>query len=100
MDETKILLSEGEMPTHWYNLVADLPKNHFDGVFVSNFLEHLLSQEQVAEFLGKMHGHLKPGGRIAVMAYQSLEDRIVKSQFAAATASRTPEGLPVELPGH
>lgn len=40
------------------------------------------------------------GGRIAVMAYQSLEDRIVKSTFAAATASRTPPGLPVELPGH
>jgi 16S rRNA (cytosine1402-N4)-methyltransferase len=43
---------------------------------------------------------LAPGGRIVVMAYQSLEDRIVKSQFAAATASRTPPGLPVELPGH
>jgi 16S rRNA (cytosine1402-N4)-methyltransferase len=40
------------------------------------------------------------GGRIVVMAYQSLEDRIVKNQFAAATASRTPPGLPVELPGH
>jgi 16S rRNA (cytosine1402-N4)-methyltransferase len=43
---------------------------------------------------------LVPGGRIVVMAYQSLEDRIVKNQFAAATASRTPPGLPVELPGH
>ncbi|AFM17920.1 S-adenosyl-methyltransferase MraW [Mycolicibacterium chubuense NBB4] len=43
---------------------------------------------------------LRPGGRIAVMAYQSLEDRIVKSEFTAATASRTPPGLPVELPGH
>ncbi|MGV0791030.1 16S rRNA (cytosine(1402)-N(4))-methyltransferase RsmH [Mycolicibacterium sp. XJ1819] len=43
---------------------------------------------------------LAPGGRIVVMAYQSLEDRIVKRQFAAATASRTPTGLPVELPGH
>lgn len=43
---------------------------------------------------------LRPGGRIVVMAYQSLEDRIVKSAFAAATASRTPEGLPVELPGY
>ncbi len=40
------------------------------------------------------------GGRIAVMAYQSLEDRIVKRLFADATASRTPPGLPVELPGH
>lgn len=43
---------------------------------------------------------LRPGGRMVVMAYQSLEDRIVKTAFVAATASRTPEGLPVELPGH
>ncbi len=43
---------------------------------------------------------LGPGGRIVVMSYQSLEDRIVKRLFAAATASRTPPGLPVELPGH
>lgn len=43
---------------------------------------------------------LDTGGRIVVMAYQSLEDRIVKAEFAAATASRTPPGLPVELPGH
>ncbi|MGY4709002.1 16S rRNA (cytosine(1402)-N(4))-methyltransferase RsmH [Mycolicibacterium sp. CBM1] len=43
---------------------------------------------------------LRQGGRIAVMAYQSLEDRIVKTTFAAATASRSPAGLPVELPGY
>jgi 16S rRNA (cytosine1402-N4)-methyltransferase len=43
---------------------------------------------------------LRPGGRIAVEAYQSLEDRIVKGLFAEATASRTPAGLPMELPGH
>jgi len=42
---------------------------------------------------------LRPGGRIVVLAYQSLEDRIVKSEFASATASGTPAGLPVELPG-
>ncbi len=39
-------------------------------------------------------------GRIVVLSYQSLEDRIVKRLFADATASRTPAGLPVELPGH
>src|SRR5581483_3376918 len=43
---------------------------------------------------------LAPGGRIAVMAYQSLEDRIVKNIFADAVSSRTPPGLPIELPGH
>jgi 16S rRNA (cytosine1402-N4)-methyltransferase len=42
---------------------------------------------------------LAVGGRLAVMSYQSLEDRIVKQLFAALTASRTPVGLPVELPG-
>jgi 16S rRNA (cytosine1402-N4)-methyltransferase len=39
-------------------------------------------------------------GRIVVMAYQSLEDRIVKRTFAEAATSSTPSGLPVELPGH
>jgi 16S rRNA (cytosine1402-N4)-methyltransferase len=39
-------------------------------------------------------------GRIAVLAYQSLEDRIVKRVFTEATTSSTPSGLPVELPGH
>jgi 16S rRNA (cytosine1402-N4)-methyltransferase len=42
---------------------------------------------------------LAVGGRIVVMAYQSLEDRIVKRVFAEAVASRTPVDLPVELPG-
>lgn len=43
---------------------------------------------------------IRTGGRVVVMAYQSLEDRIVKTTFANATASRTPEGLPVVLPGY
>jgi 16S rRNA (cytosine1402-N4)-methyltransferase len=43
---------------------------------------------------------LTVGGRIVVLAYQSLEDRIVKRLFAQSVASRTPVDLPVELPGH
>lgn len=46
---------------------AELPADHFDAVFVSNFLEHLTSQEEVATFLGKMHRHLRKGGRICIM---------------------------------
>ncbi|MBM7367107.1 16S rRNA (cytosine(1402)-N(4))-methyltransferase RsmH [Gordonia hydrophobica] len=42
---------------------------------------------------------LAVGGRLAVMSYQSLEDRIVKRDFAAAVANTTPAGLPVDLPG-
>jgi 16S rRNA (cytosine1402-N4)-methyltransferase len=43
---------------------------------------------------------LRVGGRIVVLTYHSLEDRIVKQAFAAAAADRTPPGLPVALPGH
>lgn len=46
---------------------ADLPEGHFDGVFVSNFFEHLPSQDAVAVALGKLRGAMAPGGRIAVM---------------------------------
>jgi 16S rRNA (cytosine1402-N4)-methyltransferase len=40
------------------------------------------------------------GGRIVVLAYQSLEDRIVKRVLQAAASSTAPAGLPVELPEH
>lgn len=43
---------------------------------------------------------LAPGGRMVVLAYQSLEDRMVKREFVARAASRSPVDLPVELPGH
>ena len=43
---------------------------------------------------------LEVGGRIVVLAYQSLEDRIVKRVLQARSASTAPRGLPVELPEH
>jgi 16S rRNA (cytosine1402-N4)-methyltransferase len=43
---------------------------------------------------------LAVGGRIVVLSYQSLEDRIVKRVLAARSASTAPAGLPVELPEH
>jgi len=38
------------------------------------------------------------GGRVVVMSFQSLEDRIVKEIFADASTSKSPRELPIELP--
>jgi SAM-dependent methyltransferase len=46
---------------------VELPPGYFDAAWVSNFLEHLLTQEAVATFLEKMHASLRPGGRIGIM---------------------------------
>ncbi|PKW25679.1 16S rRNA (cytosine(1402)-N(4))-methyltransferase RsmH [Phycicoccus duodecadis] len=43
-------------------------------------------------------GALAPGGRIVVLSYHSLEDRIAKRALAAGATSRTPAGMPVERP--
>ncbi|QUW19459.1 16S rRNA (cytosine(1402)-N(4))-methyltransferase RsmH [Agrococcus sp. Marseille-Q4369] len=40
------------------------------------------------------------GGRLVVLAYQSLEDRVVKRALQAASSSTAPRDLPVELPEH
>jgi hypothetical protein len=48
-------------------LDVEFPAAHFDGVFVSNFLEHLTSQDTIAIVLGKLCASMQNGGTIAVV---------------------------------
>lgn len=48
-------------------LDVPLPHEHFDGVLVSNLLEHLATQEDVHRLLVRLRAALAPGGTICVM---------------------------------
>ena len=48
-------------------MTVDLPHEFFDGVLVSNFLEHLPGPEAIADFLVRMRSVMVDGGRIAVL---------------------------------
>lgn len=67
------LVSQGDLESAGVKMIiadimdADLPAGHFDGVFISNFLEHLPDQNAVAALLAKLRDTMRPGGRIAVM---------------------------------
>jgi SAM-dependent methyltransferase len=46
---------------------VELPPGHFDGVLLSNTLEHLMTYEDVQRCLRKMHDAIRPGGVVAVL---------------------------------
>ena len=67
------LVSQGDLESAGVKMIiadimdAELPAGHFDGVFISNFLEHLPDQNSVAAVLSKLRDAMAPGGRIAIM---------------------------------
>ncbi len=57
--------------------------------------------EEISEFLDRVVDYLRPGGRIAVISFHSLEDRIVKHTFRReSTACLCPPEYPYCQCGH
>ncbi|WP_165251434.1 class I SAM-dependent methyltransferase [Paludisphaera soli] len=44
-----------------------VPASHFDAAFMSNFLEHCRTREQVLAVFDAVRGALKPGGRVMIL---------------------------------
>jgi SAM-dependent methyltransferase len=67
------LVSQGDFAAAGVKMIigdimdTELPAGHFDGVFLSNFLEHLPSQDAVGTVLGRLREAMSPGGRIAII---------------------------------
>src|SRR4029077_9545411 len=51
--------------------------------------------EEVSLMLPQAVDHLEPGGRLAVISFHSLEDRIVKRFLQRAARPMVPRGLPL-----
>jgi SAM-dependent methyltransferase len=47
--------------------LKELPRQHFDCVFISNLLEHLDSGSQVVDLLRRVKEVLRPGGRVIIL---------------------------------
>ncbi len=56
--------------------------------------------DSLTEALPRAVAALGMGGRIAVLAYHSLEDRLVKQTFSVGASDRAPRGLPVVPQGY
>ena len=87
-------------------MAAELPDAYFDGIFVSNFLEHLGGQEQVYEFLVRMYEVTAEGGRIAILGpnfrytakeYFDYADHIVVLTHLAVAEHLHTAGYKVDL---
>ena len=60
--DSDVSFLQQDCSTEW-----DLPDNHLDIVFTSNFFEHLLSRSQLHDCIDQAATHLKPGGAVIAM---------------------------------
>lgn len=83
-----------------------VPGGSFDAAFMSNFLEHCRTREQVLEVLGAVFSALKPGGRVLILGpnfrrcareyYDYFDHHLALTEKSVAEALRL-RGFDVEL---
>jgi hypothetical protein len=84
---------------------VELPDAYFDGVFVSNLLEHFATQDDIAALLARMRRTTEPGGRIAVMGpnfrycakeYFDFADHVIALTHVAVSEHLYAAGFEIE----
>lgn len=86
-------------------LSSAVPRDHFDAVFMSNYLEHLPSGEAVLRQLAEARAVLRPGGRVIVLQpnirlvggayWDFLDHKVALTERSLREAAET-AGLEVE----
>jgi 16S rRNA (cytosine1402-N4)-methyltransferase len=97
-----ITVQRSEQPIRTTKELAAIVERCVGGKFVTKSLARIFQalRIEVNDELGRLEKilhdgveMLAPGGRIVVIAYHSLEDRIVKNYFAEQAATVTPSGV-------
>lgn len=85
---------------------AELPNQYFEGVFVSNFLEHLMTYQDIAALLAKLSAAMKTDGRIAIMgpnykycykSYFDFADHVLPLSHLAVMEHLAAAGFKIEV---
>jgi ubiquinone/menaquinone biosynthesis C-methylase UbiE len=107
------MAKEGIRFIHGNILDVDLPQEYFEGIFISNFLEHLRSPEEIDTLFNRLYRILKKGGVVAIMGpnfkycsadyYDCADHRLALThvsieEFLFASEFRTEKTFPRFLP--
>ena len=65
--QRSVISKDGIRFVHGDIFDVDLPLDYFEGVFISNFLEHLRSPEEIDVLFSRLYKSLQKGGFLAVM---------------------------------
>jgi len=65
--QRSIISKDGIRFIHGNIFEVDLPLDYFEGIFISNFLEHLRSPEEIDTLFNRLYRSLQKGGIVVIM---------------------------------